>query len=237
MSNRSEEFGLKLNNLIYRNHVNISRMSYELGIPYSTMRSYISGKNMPNKSRLYKIAEYFNCDPDWLHEYSGDYEEGWKQHQVYDNYELNTNGTIRNICTGRVLKTNLDNKGYEIVSLRNNNKPHTERVHKLMSDTFIGNIPNDIDIYHENSNRSDNRLSNLKYCSKSETSKRGFNNGNRRRPDSIPVRIEKINNPSVTKTFESIKECAEYLQVSVSAVSKCANDVTTSCKGHNIYLI
>lgn len=237
MSSRSEAFGAKLSDLINRDGLNVAWVSRKLGIPDSTLRNYMSGQIMPKRDTLYRIADFFRCDPDWLYEYPGDFESGWKRHNTYDEYELNTDGRIRNIHTGRILKTRVDEKGYENVSLRKDNRSHTERVHRLMADTFMDNIPEGMDVYHENLNRSDNRLENLKYCTKSETSKRGFEKGVRQGRGHIPVRIEKIGNPNIFKTFNSIRECADYLGVSIGAVSKCAHGATVSCKGYKIRLI
>lgn len=161
--------------------------------------------------------------------------EQWKRSKEFDNYELSTNGQIRNYNTGRILKTTINKKGNEQVCLRKDNRQHTKSVHRLMVDTFFEGDHRNIDIYHENRNRSDNRLSNLRLCSKSETCKRGFREGNRKGRGHISVRATRRENGiDIVQEFDSIRECAIALGVSESAVSKCFNGSTLSCKGYRI---
>ena len=161
--------------------------------------------------------------------------EQWKRNKEFDNYELSMNGQVRNVNTGRILKTTINKKGNEQVCLRKDNRQYTKTVHRLMVDTFLEGDHRNIDIYHENRNRSDNRLSNLRLCSKSETCKRGFREGNRKGRGHINVRTRKIvNGVDKVQEFESIRECARALGVSESAVSKCLNGSTLSCKGYRI---
>lgn len=154
--------------------------------------------------------------------------EEWKSSKKYSDYELSTEGKVRNTKTGRVLKTRTNDKGYEIVSLRKDNKTCTERVHKLMADAFIDDIPEGYDVYHENLDRSDNRLENLKYCTKSETCKRGFREGNRKGRGQIRVQAIETDRNGVERVvgeFESIRECARALGLNQSQICKCLNGV------------
>lgn len=161
--------------------------------------------------------------------------EQWKRNKEFDNYELSTNGQVRNFNTGRILKTSINKKGNEQVCLRKDNRQYTKAVHRLMIDTFVEGDHRNVDIYHENRNRYDNRLSNLRMCSKSETCKRGFQEGNRKGRGHISVRaIRTENGIDIVREFDSIRECARTLGVSESAVSKCFNGATLSCKGYRI---
>lgn len=143
----------------------------------------------------------------------------WKESRTYPQYELNREGKVRNAKTGRILKTSINEKGYEQVQLRKNNKPYTERVHRLMGDTFFDE--KDIegnDIYHKNRNRADNRLSNLGISSKSETSKRGFREGKRKGRGRVRVMVNETG-----EIFDSIHECAKTLGLQESQICKCVN--------------
>lgn len=236
MNERTRAFSEKLRNGMRNDGMGITRFARYIGVSESALRAYMRGDAIPKPEVLNRIAHFLRCDPDWLYECPGDLEQGWKRCDEYEDYELNTRGQIRNIKTGKILKTSINEKGYERVTLQKDGKPHTKNVHRLMGDVFM-DVPEGMDIYHENMNRSDNRLENLRYGTRSYISKRGFEKGNRHGRGHIPVRIENTKNPDDIKEFDSIKECARYLEVSDSAVSKCTNGITMSCKGYKIYLL
>ncbi len=161
----------------------------------------------------------------------------WRQSKKYEDYELSTEGQVRNIRTGRILKKSVNKKGYEQVSLRKDNRACTESIHRLMADTYFEGELDGRDVYHKNLNRSDNRLSNLEICSKSETCKRGFREGKRTGRGQIRVRVKKKNQDGsyyVIGEFDSFRECARFLNVNVTVVSRCANNLIKTCRGYII---
>jgi len=83
----------------------------------------------------------------------------WKQWRN-TNYEVSTNGEVRNIKTGRIIKqTNLE--GYKLVGLRVDNKPIKPRVHRLVAEVYLANYSEELHVHHINGIRHDNRLENL----------------------------------------------------------------------------
>lgn len=91
--------------------------------------------------------------------------EGWPHYQV-SNF-----GSIRSSKSGGWLpmKPNLDKKGYcrvHVSSGRKNQKFLS--VHRLVYETFIGKIPEGLEIDHINAIRSDNRLENLRVVTHKE---------------------------------------------------------------------
>lgn len=69
---------------------------------------------------------------------------------------------------GRVLKEYKTPEGYLSVNLCVKNKGKTFLIHHLVAKTFIGDRPERLDINHKNGNKTDNRLGNLEYCTRSE---------------------------------------------------------------------
>jgi hypothetical protein len=108
----------------------------------------------------------------------------WKSIPGYEKlYEANSNtGQIRSLdriikCPYRddfryrlrkskILKPSQDTNGYHQVKLCNNTKiQQTYSVHCLILFVFIGLRPTGYEINHKNGIKTDNRLSNLEYCS------------------------------------------------------------------------
>lgn len=58
--------------------------------------------------------------------------------------------------------------GYPIVGLSKNGKPRTWRVHFLVMMAFVGPRPDGADVCHEDGDRVNNALSNLRYASRRE---------------------------------------------------------------------
>lgn len=61
-------------------------------------------------------------------------------------------------------------RGYGIVSLRSQNKTVVSKVHILVLNAFVGPCPNGCECCHNNGNRMDNRLTNLRWDTKKSNS-------------------------------------------------------------------
>lgn len=163
--------------------------------------------------------------------------EQWKRLEKYDEYEVSTEGKVRNIRTGRVLKTNVDKKGYEQVCLRKDNRTTTTRVHKLVGDAFLENDGIRTNVVHKNDIRNDNRLENLERMTRSQIDRRAFERGTRTSPRRVRVRVVENRHDGsrvVIGEFNSIRECAKFLGVTESVVSKCSDGLIKTCHGYFI---
>ena len=88
--------------------------------------------------------------------------EEWRPIIDYPEYEVSNGGNVRR--GGRVLKPGRGNK-YPIVQLGRNNKKY---VHRLVALAFIPNPDNKPQVDHINRIRTDNRVENLRWATKSE---------------------------------------------------------------------
>jgi hypothetical protein len=84
---------------------------------------------------------------------------------------LNPCGTFKkgNINPAKTYKRK---NGYLSIGLRINGIRKTELVHRLVFESFFGKTPKNTVIHHKNSNRADNRISNLDCISFSENNKK-----------------------------------------------------------------
>tara|TARA_R110000772_G_scaffold249822_1_gene364393 strand:- start:44 stop:538 length:495 start_codon:yes stop_codon:yes gene_type:complete len=91
----------------------------------------------------------------------------------FPKYEINENGIVRNIKTGRIMKTcihtsNITSYQHKILGLRKDKKRSTQKLHRLLAETFIPNPDNLPDVDHSDNNSLNNTLTNLRWSSKSE---------------------------------------------------------------------
>lgn len=94
----------------------------------------------------------------------------------------------------KVLKQCLGATGYLVVNLRKNGKTKQLKVHRLIAIAFIPNPTNKPFIDHINGIRTDNRIENLRWCTKEENDTFPLAIENKRIAMSNPSRISKIRN-------------------------------------------
>jgi NUMOD4 motif/HNH endonuclease len=95
-------------------------------------------------------------------------EEEWIDIDGFDNYQVSTNGRIRNKVNNKILKPNTDSGGYSQVGLYKNGIRYTVLLHKIVATSFITNDQGFKEIDHKNRNKLDNSVQNLRWCSRSD---------------------------------------------------------------------
>jgi len=93
-------------------------------------------------------------------------EEIWKDIGI-KKYAVSNMGNVRG-ADGITLMKPLDQNGYKRVGIYNDGILKYRRVHHLVMEAFVGERPIGYDTDHINRIKNDNRLENLRYCSKSE---------------------------------------------------------------------
>ena len=111
--------------------------------------------------------------------------EFWKPiYRFEDSYEVSNFGRVRGkdrILTdgkkwkGRIIKCVVSNDGYIRIKLRSNGVTKTLYVHRLLMETFHGHLK--LDVNHINGIKTDNRLENLEYVTRSENLKHAYRLG------------------------------------------------------------
>lgn len=102
-------------------------------------------------------------------------EEIWKDIKGYEGlYQVSNLGRVKNVNRDKVLSTRYDEKGYCTSNLFKKGSGKNFRNHRLVYEAFIGEIPQELEIDHINTIRSDNRVENLRVV----THKENMNNPN-----------------------------------------------------------
>ena len=144
----------------------------------------------------------------------------------YPNYLIFRNGAV--LSKGfdkchkpKFLKLRIDSRGYKYVNLYFNKTRKHHRIHRLLMLHFVPN-PNNYEIVdHIDRNRTNNKLSNLRWCNLSTNVSNGSLRSDNtsgiknirwdetRNKYTVQIRIQGIR---YTKRFDTLDEAKEYLQ-------------------------
>ena len=91
--------------------------------------------------------------------------ERWKNIEGY-NYQVSSNGRIRNKSTKAIKKTFINDRGYTVVSLYKDKRLKTFRVHRLVAQAFIPNKNNLPEVNHRDEDKTNNVITNLEWCTR-----------------------------------------------------------------------
>lgn len=92
--------------------------------------------------------------------------EEWKQIPNL-SYEISSLGKIRNL-QGKVLKTYVQNSGYEQIKINYQGLHIHKSIHRLVAEAFIPNPLNKEYVNHIDGNKLNNTVDNLEWCTNSE---------------------------------------------------------------------
>lgn len=89
--------------------------------------------------------------------------ETWKIIVDFEDYEISSNGKVRNKHTLRILKTWRSRQGYVCVQIRKNKNLKKFLMHRLVASAFIPNVKYLPDVHHKNNIKNDNDITNLEW--------------------------------------------------------------------------
>ncbi|MFA4826576.1 MAG: NUMOD4 domain-containing protein [Methanoregula sp.] len=86
----------------------------------------------------------------------------WRMVPSWPNYEANEDGSVRQISSGRILKT-YESEGYLIVKVTRPGLSRTIRVQYLVAEAFLGPKPPGHNLHHKDELKFNNVKTNLEY--------------------------------------------------------------------------
>ena len=133
----------------------------------------------------------------------------------FDSYYISKDGRLLKLYkTGNIkfINPRLDAYGYMRVSITDNNGKRKDRkMHRLMAQTFIPNPENKPEVNHINGNKSDYRLENLEWCTRSENTKH-WHKSILNDKGSCSKKCDLYYFGEYVKTFDNVKQACEYAQ-------------------------
>lgn len=148
--------------------------------------------------------------------------ERWAEVIGFENYAVSDQGRIRNIDTGRILKPCYNYAGHESwygqLTLMRNGKYYQRYINRLVAIAFCEGYSLGLEVNHEDGDKTNAAAHNLTWIACSENMDRAYQ-----------TELLKVTNKDKRKAleiietgerFESLTECAEYLEVSKVSICK-----------------
>lgn len=127
---------------------------------------------------------------------------------------------------GRILKPEYSNKGYACVVLRKNGNNYKFRVHRLVAELFIPNPDNLPEVNYKDENKSNNKASNLEWC----THKENMNSYKENHPDAV-CNEKAVYCFDLDEHFKSASDAAVHTGVCRSSITKVCTGQQKSAGG------
>lgn len=159
-------------------------------------------------------------------------DEVWKEIKGYEGiYQASNLGNIRSVdrvdfagnrVKGKVLKQSNNSKGYLKIGLTKYGKTKQFLVHRIIYQTFKGEIPKGYEINHKDYNRINNNIVNLEIMTRKENNDYSTVSGRKREfnIDQKGIRNRVLFNDGTYKDFKSLSLTAEYLGIGYNVISR-----------------
>lgn len=164
--------------------------------------------------------------------------ETWKPVTCTENvkYEVSSEGNVRNLKTGRILKP-FYTKGYAMVSLTSANNDKTKKtyklVHRLVAQAFIpNNDQSKTVINHKDENPRNNSVANLEWCTYKYNANYGTGIERMAKSKSKPIQQLDLKTGLIIATYPSIKEASLSIGIHWSNISRAARGKYKTAGGY-----
>ncbi len=172
----------------------------------------------------------------------------WIDIENYEGlYQINEYGQVKSlkrvvkcgygktrIINERLLQENIGTNGYAYVNLCKNGKIKTCYIHRLMGKTFLPNPNNYPEIDHINSNKLDNRLSNLRWLDRFTNASIGSKGKKKNNSLGNNPKAKQVICTTTGEVFGCIKEFSDKYGINYSTIRKQIRQGTKIFKGYAI---
>lgn len=149
----------------------------------------------------------------------------WAPIPSQQGYEASSLGDIRRSETGKVYSQSVSSEGYLSIAIYADGKRKWRRAHRLVAEAFLG--PADgREVNHKNGIKTDNRIENLEWCTKSENIRHRFYVLGKGIKE-----IVAIAECGCTKSFPSIEEAGRQ-GFHTGRIYECLNGIAETHKGY-----
>lgn len=141
------------------------------------------------------------------------HDKGVVKLKEYDGFLVDDDLNIYSKRTGNKLKPYVGSDGYAHIQYRDSeHNPHRSRVHVILAHCFIPNPNGYKYINHIDSNKLNNSLDNLEWCTNSYNVYHGWHSGNRTHKNKTKVFVFDLNGNYIKK-YNSIRECGKEMHL------------------------
>lgn len=155
-------------------------------------------------------------------------QETWKKVEGFEGYEVSSFGNVRSIdrvitqvnqagtytrtMKGKLMKMNVNNKGYNVTQLSRNGVRQMVLVHRLVAKAFVNNPKELPQVNHEDGNKQNNRADNLGWTNNSGNQEHAIATGLIKKARGEATRASKL-------TDEAVKWIRAYNQLPTADVA------------------
>jgi hypothetical protein len=158
--------------------------------------------------------------------------EKWKnvtEDEYTNNYLVSNCGKVKSLLTNKILKSGLRG-GYESVSLSNDKKSQSLKIHQLVAKAFIPNKdPKKIAVNHKDGNKLNNRVENLEWMTIGENNKHAVEEGLVKITKRKVIQCDTDGN--VIKEFDTLRGAGTATNVDAGSIAKCCKGTYTTAGG------
>lgn len=145
--------------------------------------------------------------------------EQWRTIEGFENYEVSDFGRVRNAETGCIRKLHKNRYGYAAVALCSHGKAKSKQVHQLVARAFVENKGGYTEVNHIDENKTNNKASNLEWCSRKYNVNYGAARAKQAKSKSRPV-VQYLDGVEVAR-YESIKAATQAIGCGAGSICQC----------------
>lgn len=143
-------------------------------------------------------------------------------------YAITEDGKVWSYRSNKFLKPKTTSCGYLSVQLSKNSTIKEYYVHRIVADAFLPNSNNLPQVNHKDEDKTNNTIGNLEFCTAAYNI--NFGNGHKQ---SATKHKKLVYCVELNKTFNSLKEAAEELELWANNISHCLSGRYSTCGGYH----